>query len=121
LVLSGATGLVVVATAAAHNVDELYAGLFLTGCVSIWFIARANALVQFETAPAMRGRVMGVWTMALPGCMPFTSPLVGWVGAAVGAREGFGLAGVALTVIAGLGSLRSRRRAGRSTCLGVVA
>ena len=115
LALGGATGLVVVATAAAHNVGEFYAGLIVTGCVSIWFIARANALVQFETAPAIRGRVMAVWSMALPGCMPFTSPLVGWVGGTVGAREGFGLAGVALAAIAGVGSIRSRRRAGRST------
>jgi MFS family permease len=115
LALGGATGLVVVATASAHNVGEFYAGLVATGCVSIWFIARANALVQFETAPAIRGRVMAVWSMALPGCMPFTSPLVGWVGGTVGAREGFGLAGVALAVIAGVGSIRSLRRAGRST------
>lgn len=115
LALGGATGLVVVATAAAHNVGEFYAGLIVTGCVSIWFIARANALVQFETAPAIRGRVMAVWSMALTGCMPFTSPLVGWVGGTVGAREGFGLAGVALAAIAGVGSIRSRRRAGRST------
>jgi len=115
LALGGATGLVVVATAAAHNVGEFYAGLVVTGCVSIWFIARANALVQFETPPAIRGRVMAVWSMALPGCMPFTSPLVGWVGGTVGAREGFGLAGVVLAAIAGVGSMRSRRRAGRST------
>jgi hypothetical protein len=58
---------------------------------------------------------MAVWSMALTGCMPFTSPLVGWVGGTVGAREGFGLAGVVLAAIAGVGSMRSRRRAGRST------
>jgi sugar phosphate permease len=68
--------------------------------VSIWFIARANALVQFETDPEMRGRVMGVWTMALPGCEPITSPFVGFVGETVGAREGFAVSGVAFIVLA---------------------
>ena len=87
LVLVGMTGAFVLATAAARNLGELYAGLALTGCVSIWFTARANALVQFETEPARRGRVTAVWSMALPGCMPLLSPVVGVVGSTLGARE----------------------------------
>jgi MFS family permease len=106
--LAGVTGAVVMATALARNVAEIYAGLVLTGCVSIWFIARANALVQFETEPRLRGRVMAVWAMALPGLMPVTSPLVGFVGGTVGAREGLGLSGAALALIAGCGSVHSR-------------
>jgi MFS family permease len=95
-------------TASAHNVGELYAGLAVTGCVSIWFVARANALVQFETELVLRGRVMAVWSMALPGCMPLLSPLVGWVGTSLGARESFAVAGVAMLALAGAGSLRAR-------------
>jgi len=30
------------------------AGLVVTGCLSIWFIARANTLVQLHSDPAMR-------------------------------------------------------------------
>ena len=33
---------------------------------------------------SMRGRVMGIWTMALPGATPVTSPLVGWVAGSIG-------------------------------------
>jgi MFS family permease len=108
LVLAAVTGAIVVSTASARNVGELYAGLAVTGCVSIWFVARANALVQFETELALRGRVMAVWSMALPGCMPLLSPLVGWVGTSLGARESFAVAGVAMLALAGAGSLRSR-------------
>lgn len=97
--LAAFTGLSVLATACAPDLAWEYCGLALTGSLSIWFIARANALVQFETDPGMRGRVMGVWTMALPGCEPMTSPLVGFVGENVGAREGFAVSGVALIVL----------------------
>jgi predicted MFS family arabinose efflux permease len=109
LALASVTGVAVLATASARNVEELYAGLVLTGCVSIWFIARANALVQFETEPALRGRVMAVWSMALPGCMPLLSPLVGWVGESVGARASFALSGATLLIIAAGSSVVSRR------------
>jgi MFS family permease len=95
------TGASILATASAPTLLGVYVGLGVTGWLSIWFIARANALVQYETDPSLRGRVMGVWSMALPGCEPFTSPFVGWVGEEVGARESFAVAGVALVLIAG--------------------
>lgn len=105
LALALASGLAVVICASARTVGEFYLAIALTGCLSIWFIARANTLVQRETEPALRGRVMAVWSMALPGMMPLTSPLVGWVGGAAGPREGFGLAGVAMLLIAGAGTV----------------
>lgn len=108
--LASVTAAVVLATASARNVTEVYLGLVVTGWVSIWFIARANALVQFESPPELRGRVMAVWSMALPGLMPLTSPLVGFVGGTVGAREGLGLSGFALGLLALAGARGSRRR-----------
>jgi MFS family permease len=98
--LAAFTGVWVLATAFAPTIAWEYSGLAITGSLSIWFIARANALVQFETEPNMRGRVMGVWTMALPGCQPITSPFIGFVGETVGAREGFAVSGVAFIVLA---------------------
>jgi MFS family permease len=102
-VLAVLTGLAVLATAAAPLLGLAIAGLAISGCASIWFIARANTLVQLRADPAMRGRAMGVWAMALPGTQPITGPLVGYTAEAVGPREGFGLAGVALLVTALLG------------------
>jgi hypothetical protein len=46
---------------------------------------------------------MGIWTMALPGATPVTSPLVGWIAGSIGAREGFGLAGIGLLATVGAG------------------
>jgi MFS family permease len=74
-------------------------GLAVVGCLSIWFIAAANTLVQTASAPELRGRVMGLWTMALPGMSPINSPFAGWVTQDFGPREGFSLSGVALTLV----------------------
>ena len=75
----------------------------MTGCLSIWFIAQANTLVQLAADPSMRGRVMGLWTMALPGTEPATSPFAGDISQTFGARDGFSLSGVALLLTATIG------------------
>ncbi len=120
-VLAALTGVSVLWCAVAPDLGWEYAGLAAAGCWSIWCIARTNALVQFETSPEMRGRVMGAWAMALPGTEPLSGPLVGWVSESVGPREGFGLSGVALLVIVAVGSgatFRERRDARRSALTG---
>jgi hypothetical protein len=48
----------------------------------------------------MRGRVMGLWTTALPGSAVASGPLAGWVTQDAGPREGFALSGMALAAIA---------------------
>jgi len=94
--LATLTGVAILGTAIAPGIGLAIAGLVVTGCLSIWFVARANTLVQLRSAPAMRGRVMGIWTMALPGANLLTGPLTGEVGETLGARAAFGLAGVGL-------------------------
>lgn len=113
-----ATGIEVCLAAAAPWIGLLYVGLVGAGLLSIWFISLANALVQLRSQPEFRGRVMGVWSMALPGMGPVTSLMVGgvatWGGGGLGAREAFGLSGVALVVSALLGwrSLADRGNGG---------
>ncbi|MGO9151382.1 MAG: MFS transporter, partial [Acidimicrobiales bacterium] len=94
------SGLVVLGTAASPDIGAELAGLALCGFFSVWFIARANSLVQLRSAPDMRGRVMGLWTMALPGMTPLTALLVGLVCDELGPQKGFGLAGIALVLSA---------------------
>jgi MFS family permease len=101
--LATLTGLAILGSALAPGVGLALAGLVVTGCLSIWFIARANTLVQLHSDPAMRGRVMGIWTMALPGAMLVTGPATGLVAQTLGARVGFGLAGAALLMATGIG------------------
>jgi MFS family permease len=102
-VLALATAAVVFGTAAAPALWLVMTGLAATGCLSIWFIAQANTLVQLAADPSMRGRVMGLWTMALPGTEPATSPFAGYISQTFGARDGFSLSGVALLLTAAIG------------------
>ena len=108
------TGADIVLTAFAPRAALAFVGLAFAGLLSIWFIALANTLVQVRTGPAMRGRVMGIWTMAIPGMNPVTGLLAGATALAFGPRAGFALGGVALVLAAaaGWGALADGRLAG---------
>jgi len=97
--LALATAAAIGATALAPTFWLALVGLAVVGCLSIWFIAAANTLVQLATTPGMRGRMMGLWTMALPGTQVVNGPLAGWVTQDVGPREGFSLSGMALAAV----------------------
>ena len=56
-------GVVVVACASAPDFPLVLAGFAAVGATSIWFIARANALVLLSAAPGMQGRIMRVWSI----------------------------------------------------------
>ena len=101
--LALATAASVLGTAFAPLLWLTIIGLAVVGCLSIWFIATANTLVQIAAAPGMRGRMMGLWTTALPGTSPVNSPFAGWVTQDIGPREGFALSGLALALVSTLG------------------
>jgi len=94
------TGLAVLAVAMAPLGAAAFPLIALVGFFSIWMIALANTLVQVRSDSRMRGRVMGLWTMALPGLGPITGIVVGATTQYAGPREGYGLAGVALAAAA---------------------
>jgi hypothetical protein len=98
-----ATGAAVIATAAAPTAPVAYAFIAVSGFLSIWFIALANTLVHLRAEPRLRGRVMGLWTMALPGMNPVTGLVAGAATQLAGPRVGFGLAGAALIATAAAG------------------
>lgn len=106
LVLAACTTCSMTITALAPNVTIGVAGLVLSGFSSIWYIATANTLVQLRARARLRGRVMGVWAMALPGMTPVTSVLAAAVAALAGIRLAYFVAGVVL-----LGVALSGRRA----------
>jgi MFS family permease len=93
-------GLAVVALAAAPNAAAAFPLMAAVGFFSIWMIASANTLVQVRTTPTLRGPVMGLWTMVLPGLGPVTAVVSGAITQFVGPRAGYGIAGVLLAVVA---------------------
>ncbi len=73
--------------------------LFLTGFFMIGLVSTLNSLVQLESDPAMRGRVMGVWTVMIIGSTPIGGPLIGALSEAFDTRVAVGLSGI-VTVVA---------------------
>ncbi len=104
--LALATSVCVLVSATAPTLAILFTGTVLTGMCSIWMIAAANALVQMRTAPELRGRVMGAWTVALPGTLPVTAVLAGVIADVLGPRIAYALAGLAIALVA-LGGWRA--------------
>lgn len=87
----------ILATAMSPVAAGAFVCIALTGFFSIWLVAGANTLVQLRSEPHMRGRIMGIWTMALPGAMPVTG-MMSALAAEADARAGVGLAGIAMAL-----------------------
>ncbi len=97
-------GAAVTAAALMPSLWVAAAALVAVGICSISYNTLANSLLQLESSPQMRGRMMGFWSIAVLGSATFGGPLVGWVGQLLGPRWAMGLGGVAAIIAAGLGA-----------------
>jgi MFS family permease len=106
--------------AVAFGVLEIAAGLaptYLTfvllcpllGLSVITVLNSCNALLQTESAPALRGRVMAIYMTIVMGGTPLGSPVIGWIGEQFGARWTLVVGGA--LVLAGVGLAVAVRRA----------
>ena len=103
---SVAWGVVMLLAAAAPGLAPLYVLLFVVGLFGITFNSAARVLLQSESVPTMRGRVMSLWFMGWQGSTLVGAPIVGLVGKELGGRYALALGGVAALLV-GLVFLRS--------------
>lgn len=89
--------------------------IFATGLFSILFQTVGNTILQLESDPRMRGRVMSYWTMAFLGSTAVGGPLIGWIGQVANPRFGLGLGGGAAILAAVIGHLSITRMEKRPT------
>jgi MFS family permease len=108
-VVFGALG---VAVAAAPSFGFALVAIGVMGAVSIAFISIGNAIVQLGAEPAMRGRVMSMWSIAFIGSTTIGGPFTGWFADLFGARAGTGLGGVA-AIVAAIATYPALRRLGQ--------
>jgi MFS family permease len=106
-------GTAMTALAAAPTPAIALAALVLVGASSASFAATTNSLLQLSAAPAIRGRVMALWSVVYLGSTAIGGPVVGWVSQNAGARAGV-LVGAVATLATGIALLRTagRERAG---------
>ncbi len=106
--------LVVAASAPTRILTEI--ALVPVGAMAVFFGSTANAHMQIWSAPQLRGRVMGIYTLLTLGTTVAGGPFVGWVCGEWSPRTGLAFAGVlTMTAALALGAPRlaprlSRRR-----------
>jgi MFS family permease len=73
--------------------------LFVAGFVELAFNSMAQALVQINAPDAIRGRVIGVFSMSAMGMRTFSGLSVGLLGASVGIHNSLALSATGLFVL----------------------
>ncbi|GAA3550416.1 MFS transporter [Microlunatus spumicola] len=94
----------------APSVWVFGAALVAVGFCTLQFLTGANSLVQTTAAPALRGRVMGVYLLVLLGGQALGGPCVGWLIDHYGARASmFGCGTLVALVSVAAGLVMARR------------
>jgi MFS family permease len=99
----------VAGAAVGFGLTEVVAGLMpsyvafalvcpVIGLCTLTMLSSANATMQLESLPALRGRVMALYMTIVMGGTPIGSPIIGWVGEHFGARWTL-LGGGLLTIV----------------------
>jgi MFS family permease len=105
----GFGGVALIAAAAPTLPLELIA-LIPLGAASVTFAAGINSSLQLAAEPAMRGRVMALYSIVFLGSTPIGGPITGWLSESIDPRAGLVLAGAA-GLIAALGAHAALARA----------
>jgi MFS family permease len=103
-------GALMLAAAAAPSLWVELAVLLPLGVAAIAFQATSNSMLQVNSDPALRGRVMALYGVVFMGTTPIGAPIVGLVSERFGPRAGLALGGVAILLALGAFSVWSMLR-----------
>jgi MFS family permease len=107
-----AFGVAMLLAAAAPTLELQIAALIPLGAASVTFAAGVNSTLQIAVEPAMRGRVMALYSVVFLGSTPIGAPLVGWLAEEAGPRAGL-LAGAGAALFAAAAAAGAFSRAER--------
>jgi hypothetical protein len=94
--------------AAAPSLPLQVLALVPLGAVSVTFSAGVNSTMQLAVTPAMRGRVMALYSVVFLGSTPIGAPFVGWLAEVGGPRLGMAVGAGAALVAAALAAIAYR-------------
>jgi MFS family permease len=89
----------IIGFAAASNFVLAVVLLFAVGFTHLAFNAMAQAMVQLSAPAAMRGRILGLYSMSALGLMTFSGITVGFGGSLVGIHWSLGLSAAVLLAV----------------------
>jgi MFS family permease len=107
--------------AAAPSLPLQVLALVPLGAMTVTFSAGVNSTMQLAVTPAMRGRVMALYSVVFLGSTPIGAPLVGWLAQVAGPRVGMALGACAALAAAALASAAYARVAERQVARAAVA
>lgn len=106
----GFFGLFMLGAAAAPTLPLEILALIPMGVAALAFQTTTTSLIQLRCEPALRGRVMALYSVVFLGTTPIGAPAVGWVAQNFGPRAGLALGGAAVLVAALIAVWLSARR-----------
>jgi MFS family permease len=113
VVAAAGFGVLELVAAAAPSLPLQVLALVPLGAMTVTFSAGVNSTMQLAVAPAMRGRVMALYSVVFLGSTPIGAPLVGWLAEVAGPRAGMVLGAGAAMLAAALASGAYAREGGR--------
>jgi MFS family permease len=93
-------GALMLVLAAAPTLPLALIAMPALGAATVTFAAGINSKLQLSVEPAMRGRVMALYSVVFLGSTPIGGPLVGWIAEVASPRASLALGGVAALVAA---------------------
>ncbi|MGZ8578375.1 MAG: MFS transporter [Actinomycetota bacterium] len=108
-ILAVGMGLTMFVTAVTPSLGLAIISMIPVGFVAMAFIITGNTMLQVNSRPEARGRVMALYGMVFLGSTPIGAPLAGFLGEHLGPRVEYVIAGSA-AVIAGAVVLWARQR-----------
>ncbi len=111
---AAALGFTMILLGSTPGVGAAVPAVFLVGMSSIIYMTATTAIVQIESKPEMRGRVLALQTVLMVGTTPIGGPLVGWLADTTGGRLPIILGGIVCLMAAAFGYFISRHHAHQS-------
>ena len=98
-------GISICATALMPTLSLAIIGMIFVGFFSIHMTSLGNSMIQLETQPHFRGRVMSLWTTAIFGSTLIGAPIIGLIGEYGNARWALAVGGITAIVAGGYAAL----------------
>lgn len=93
-------GVSICVAAVMPSLSLAISAMVFVGFFSICLSSTGNTMIQLESPPHMRGRVMSLWSMAIFGSTLIGAPTIGFIGEYVSPRWALALGGVAAILAA---------------------
>ena len=115
--LVGGTGMAIatIALALAPTTALALAAALPLGFMSFLVISGCNTMAQMQADPAMRGRVLALFSMVFLGSTPIGGPIVGWISEELSPRAGLAVGGIATALVTAWVARHIRQTARRSS------